>query len=67
MVLSQEYLTLGQKQVQEGNWEQAEQFYTQAIEINPNFHEGYMHLGDLFRFKKDLDGAIDCYIKSFYS
>ena len=55
---AEEYLTKGNNAKNNKNYEQAIEYYKQAININPNFAIAYSELGDAYFNMKNYDQAI---------
>lgn len=56
-------LNLGYFSVKSGQFDKAESRFLKVLEINPDFSEAYLYLGDVAETIKDYDKAIEYYTK----
>jgi len=61
---SVEYTNQGKQFYLDGDYVRAEQYYRQAIQVNPHCAETYNHLGLVFKKKKAFDQAAACFQKA---
>lgn len=47
-----------------GNFEEAEEYAEKALDRNPEFFKGWLHLGSLYRAQARLDEALKCFQKA---
>ncbi len=55
---AEEYFELGVEALQTGRLDEAIEYLTKAIQLNPDFAEAYNHRGNAYLRKKELDRAI---------
>ncbi|MEG4455093.1 tetratricopeptide repeat protein [Microcoleus sp. N9_A1] len=60
------YKTLGKISEVQGNLAKAKQWYTKALELQPNFPEVYTNLATLYAQEKNWNLALVCYQKSTF-
>ena len=58
------FFDLGRALAKKSNWDKATSCYQKVIQINPDFHEAYLYLGDIYKSQDNLDEAINYYIKA---
>jgi predicted O-linked N-acetylglucosamine transferase (SPINDLY family) len=61
---SAEYNSLGNQFFTNGDFDKAEQYYRQALTVNPLFSETYNHLGLVHKKKGNFDQAASCFQKA---
>ncbi|MCF6154418.1 MAG: tetratricopeptide repeat protein [Candidatus Brocadia sp.] len=57
-------LTLANANIEKGNWEEAYSYLKTAVEMNPDYSQGYNHLGIFFARKKNYTEAINNFKKA---
>lgn len=58
------HLHQGNRAFQRGEWAKAEQYYRQALEINPRNARALFNLGDAYLAQKNGKDALDCFVKA---
>lgn len=55
---------LGLISIDENDKDQAKNYYTKAIEVNPGYYQAHNNLGLLFLSEKDYAAAVECFCKA---